>query len=104
MEKKALTYTLEIERQDDGYLAYFPALPGCHTSGRTYEAAVKHAEEALIGFLEALQMNGEDIPAHLAASSNLSISASFRKFLPHSCASVVSPTPRFGPLSTLRRL
>ena len=62
MEKKALTYTLEIEQHDDGYLAYFPALPGCHTWGRTYEAAVKHAEEALIGFLEALQMNGEEIP------------------------------------------
>src|SRR5712691_339491 len=62
MEKKALSYTLEIELHDEGYLAYFPALPGCHTWGRTYEAAVKHAEEALIGFLEALQMNGEDIP------------------------------------------
>jgi antitoxin HicB len=62
MEKQAVTYTLEIEHHEDGYLAYFPALPGCHTWGRTYEAAVKHAEEALIGFLEALQMNGEDIP------------------------------------------
>jgi hypothetical protein len=39
MEKKALTYTLEIERHDDGYLAYFPALPGCHTWGKTYETA-----------------------------------------------------------------
>jgi hypothetical protein len=29
MEKKALTYTLEIERHDDGYLAY--SLPGCNT-------------------------------------------------------------------------
>ena len=38
MEKKALTYTLEIERHDDGYLAYFPALPGCQTWGKTYEA------------------------------------------------------------------
>ena len=28
MEKNALTYTLEIERHEDGYLAYFPALPG----------------------------------------------------------------------------
>ena len=62
MQKKALTYTLEIERHDDGYLAYFPALPGCNTWGNTYEDAVKHAEEALVGFLEALQMNGEDIP------------------------------------------
>jgi predicted RNase H-like HicB family nuclease len=48
MEKKALTYTLEIERGDDGHLVYFPALPGCHTWGWTYEAAIKHAEEALI--------------------------------------------------------
>ena len=62
MERQALTYTLEIERHDDGYLAYFPALPGCNTWGKTYEDAVKHAEEALIGFLEALQKNGEDIP------------------------------------------
>ena len=62
MEKLALTYTLDIERHDDGYLAYFPALPGCNTWGRTYEEAVNHAEEALIGFLEALQINGEDIP------------------------------------------
>ena len=62
MKKKALAYTLEIERHNDGYLAYFPALPGCNTWGKTYEDAVKHAEEALVGFLEALQMNGEDIP------------------------------------------
>jgi len=42
-----------------GYLAYFPALPGCHTWGNTYEEAVKNAEEALIGYLEALHKNGE---------------------------------------------
>jgi predicted RNase H-like HicB family nuclease len=53
MGKKALTYTLEIERHDDGYLAYFPALPGCHTWGKTYEAAVRYAEEALTRPLEA---------------------------------------------------
>jgi len=62
MERQALAYTLEIERHEDGYLAHFPALPGCHTWGKTYEDAVKHAEEVLVGFLEALQMNGEEIP------------------------------------------
>jgi predicted RNase H-like HicB family nuclease len=30
--------------------------------GRTYESAVKHAQEVLIGSLEALQKNGEEIP------------------------------------------
>ena len=49
MERKVWTYTLEIVRHDGGYLAYFPALPGCHTWGKTYEAAVKRAEEALAG-------------------------------------------------------
>ena len=69
MEKKAVTYTLEIEGHDDGYLAYFPALPGCQTWGQTCEEAVKHAEEALIGFLEALQKNGQDIPVRHPCSS-----------------------------------
>jgi predicted RNase H-like HicB family nuclease len=52
-----LGYALTIESHTDeaGYLAYFPALPGCHSWGATYEEAVKHSEEALIGFLEALQ-------------------------------------------------
>lgn len=61
---KTLAYSLTIEFHEDegGYLAYFPALPGCHTWGKTYEEAVKNAEEALIGYLEALQKNGETIP------------------------------------------
>ena len=41
------TYSLSIEQHPDGYLAYFPALEGCNTWGKTYEEAVKHAEEAL---------------------------------------------------------
>jgi predicted RNase H-like HicB family nuclease len=55
---KSLTYTLTIEShpEDGGYLAYFPALPGCHTWGESYEQAVRNAEEVLVGYLEALQM------------------------------------------------
>jgi antitoxin HicB len=54
---KTLAYTLTIEfhPEEGGYLAFFPALAGCHTWGTTYEEAVKNAEEALIGYLEALQ-------------------------------------------------
>jgi predicted RNase H-like HicB family nuclease len=37
-------------------------LRGCHSWGSTYEEAVKNAEEALLGYLEALQKNGESIP------------------------------------------
>jgi predicted RNase H-like HicB family nuclease len=61
---KTLAYSLVIEPHpdDEGYLALFPALPGCHSWGVTYEEAIKNAEEALVGYLEALHKNGEDIP------------------------------------------
>ncbi|MGD0024830.1 MAG: type II toxin-antitoxin system HicB family antitoxin [Xanthobacteraceae bacterium] len=60
---KTLAYSLSIEfhKDEGGYLAFFPALPGCHTLGASYEEAVKNAEEALLGYLEALQKNGEAI-------------------------------------------
>jgi antitoxin HicB len=56
------TYSLVVEEQDGGYLAYFPALPGCNTSGRTYEEAVRNAREALTLYLETLTDNGDPIP------------------------------------------
>ena len=61
---KTLTYSLMIEADPDkgGYLAYFPALPGCNTWGSTYEHAVKHAEEALTGYLETLAEHRDAIP------------------------------------------
>jgi antitoxin HicB len=62
MKNRQLTYSLKLEQHEDGYLAYFPALRGCHTWGRTYEEAVKHAEEALSLYLETLAENGNPIP------------------------------------------
>jgi antitoxin HicB len=62
MEKEQ-TFSLSIERHEEGYLAYFPALPGCQTWGVTFEDAVRNAEEALRGYLEALQRSGQEAPA-----------------------------------------
>jgi predicted RNase H-like HicB family nuclease len=56
------TYSLVVEEQDRGYLASFPALPGCNTWGRTYEEAVHNAREALTVYLETLTDNGDPIP------------------------------------------
>jgi predicted RNase H-like HicB family nuclease len=74
---KTLAYSLSIEFYPDegGYLASFPALPGCHTWGATYEEAAKNAEEVLVGYLEALQKNGEAIPQedHLSGEVSLGV-------------------------------
>jgi predicted RNase H-like HicB family nuclease len=52
-QMKAKTYALVIEKHVDGYLASFPELPGCHTWAKSYEDAIRYAEEALIGYIEA---------------------------------------------------
>jgi antitoxin HicB len=59
---KEHTYSLTIERHEDGYLAYFPALPGCNTWGVTYEEAVDNAREALTVYLESLDELGRPFP------------------------------------------
>jgi predicted RNase H-like HicB family nuclease len=59
--QKERTFSLAIERHDDGYLASFPALPGCNTWGVTYEEAVKNAEEALAVYLETFSEHGDSM-------------------------------------------
>ena len=78
MAKQSLTFTLEIEPHDDGYLASFPALPGCNTWGTTYEAAVRHAEEALALYLETLAAHGDEIPIEAEIDAPVSLGVTVR--------------------------
>jgi predicted RNase H-like HicB family nuclease len=75
--QKTLAHALTIESHPDkgGYLAFFPALPGCHTWGASYEEAVRNTEEVLIGYLEALRKNGEAIPEQQNAAGQVSLDA-----------------------------
>ena len=63
MKNRSLTYSLKLEEHEDGYLAYFPALPGCNTWGTTYQEAVDNAREALTGYLETLNDLGKPFPS-----------------------------------------
>jgi antitoxin HicB len=62
MKVSTRTYTLLIDQYPEGYLAYFPALQGCHTWGKTYEDAIKHAEEAVRLYLASLAAHGDPWP------------------------------------------
>ena len=72
-----LTYPLRIKRheEDNGYLAYFPDLPGCQTWGESYEAAIENAGEALSVYLETLIANGDPLPevAEIEQSTSLGV-------------------------------
>jgi predicted RNase H-like HicB family nuclease len=78
MKVSSRTYTLSIEKYSDGYLAYFPALPGCNTWGETYEDAIKYAEEALALYLDTLMAHGDDIPEETDNAKPVSLGITVR--------------------------
>lgn len=78
--KATRSYALRIEPHpdEDGYLAYFPALPGCHTWGETYEAAVNNAEQALAVYVETLAAHGDPLPDEAALEKPISLGVMVR--------------------------
>ena len=63
---------LHIEpAEEGGFVASFPALPGCQTQGETFDEVIAMAKEALIGFLETLRENGRAIPQELQISKQV---------------------------------
>lgn len=68
MKKAAFTleysYTVLFEpAEEGGYVAFCPALPGLVTEGDTYEETRTRVKEAIEGYLESLQKDGQPIPA-----------------------------------------
>ncbi len=59
---KIYAFTVVIEKDDDGYFAYAPQLPGCHTQGDTYEEVMANINEAMQAYLGDMAEKGEKIP------------------------------------------
>jgi len=59
-----MEYTVVLRQDDEegNWLASIPAIPGCHTWGRTKEEALANAKEAIEGCLESLAATGDPIP------------------------------------------
>jgi predicted RNase H-like HicB family nuclease len=55
-------FTVVIEPDEDGFHAYVPALPGCHTFGDTLDEARANVVEAMELHIESMQQDGEPIP------------------------------------------
>lgn len=47
-----------IEKDEHGYYAHCPDLPGCQSQGDTFEEAVANIREAMDLYLETLDING----------------------------------------------
>jgi predicted RNase H-like HicB family nuclease len=46
--------TVILEDETGGYIAFIPALPGCHTQADTLEELIKNVREAIELYLETL--------------------------------------------------
>lgn len=57
------TYLAVFEPSGSGYSVYFPDLPGCISYGKTFDAALQEAEDALGLHLYGMEKDGEVIPA-----------------------------------------
>ncbi len=59
-----MKYRVTIETDDDGvYCASVPALPGCHSDGRTRDEAIANITEAIEAYIESLRLDGDPMPA-----------------------------------------
>ena len=56
------SFTVVIEPDEEGFHAYVPALPGCHTFGETVEEARANIAEAIELHIESMLEDGEPVP------------------------------------------
>jgi antitoxin HicB len=60
---KNFSYSVYYEQAaEGGFVAFVPALPGCHTQGETLEETERNVKEAIALYLESLVAHGETIP------------------------------------------
>lgn len=59
---KEYQFTVVIEPDEQGYHAYVPALPGCHSFGDNVEEAQANILEAIEVHVETMLEDGEPVP------------------------------------------
>ena len=72
MEK--FNHTIIIEADDDGWMAYIPAIPGCHVPGDTLEEALQELEIVFEMILEEYSEEGRPLPPDIKVKVNASTS------------------------------
>lgn len=62
--KKKFCYRIELipDKEDGGFVASIPDLPGCLSQGETEEEALKNIEEAKMLWIETALKAGREIP------------------------------------------
>ncbi len=62
MSQYKFKIVLQWDQEEQAFNVSVPALSGCVTFGKTREEAVKRAQEAIVGFIEALKAANMPVP------------------------------------------
>ncbi len=69
-----MKFIVTLDEGEDGYIVVScPALPGCHSQGRTKEEAVANIKEAIEGYIVSMREHGEDIPVQEVTEVEVSV-------------------------------
>jgi len=66
-------YAVIFEQAEKNWAAYVPDLPGCITTGKTFEEAERNIREAIEGHLATLQEFGDPIPRPTSVARDIEI-------------------------------
>lgn len=58
-----MKYAVVVEKGENGFSAYVPDLPGCIVAGDSREEVIELIQGAIEMHLEALQSDGQPVPA-----------------------------------------
>ena len=71
-----MRFPVIMEKDEDGiYVVKVPALPGCISDGRTVEEAISNIREAIRGFIDDMNADGEPIPHDIDIIGNIELNA-----------------------------
>jgi antitoxin HicB len=63
IEEGLLKFAITLEQDKAGFIVTsVPALPGCHSQGRTEEEAIANIKEAIRGYVASMRRHGETVP------------------------------------------
>ena len=61
--QEAMQFAVTMVSDEDGFfVSSCPALPGCHSQGRTRDEALSNIAQAIRGYLASMQKHGETLP------------------------------------------
>jgi predicted RNase H-like HicB family nuclease len=68
-----MKYTVIIEQGPNNFSAYVPDLPGCVSTGESYEDVMRNIREAIEGHLQVMREFGDPIPEPVSQAAFVEI-------------------------------